>query len=172
TLVLDEPTNHLDIDSREALEKAIEEFDGTVIAVSHDRYFLGKLATRLLDLGDVAVDISVHKVGEGYEELLRDRQRRAQLTSAVIVEGATIGAPPTQKDIYLQNKKDASEARKLQNKIKRLSAEAERIEAELDAISKEMSGEAMYDYVRLSELDAKKNSLEERLLEIYEEIEI
>ncbi len=50
-LILDEPTNHLDINSREALENALSEFDGTIIAVSHDRYFISKLATRVLDLG-------------------------------------------------------------------------------------------------------------------------
>ena len=70
----------------------------------------------------------------------------------------------------MQNKKMAADARRAQNRVKRLSAEAEQIEAELERISAEMSGEAAYDYVRLSELDEKKNELEERLLEIYEEI--
>lgn len=170
-LVLDEPTNHLDIDSREALEAAVAEFDGTVIAVSHDRYFLGKLATRLLDLDGDAVDISVHKAGQGYEELLRDRQRRALSRSGESAEQiGTVDTAPSQKDVYLQNKKLAADARKAQNRIKKLSAEAEKIEAELESISAEMSGEAAYDYVRLAELDQRKNALEERLLEIYEEI--
>ena len=76
----------------------------------------------------------------------------------------------TQKDLYLQNKKQAAEERRIQNRIKKLTAEAEQIEAELESISREMSSDAAYDYVRLAELDEKKNSLEERLLEIYEEI--
>ncbi len=173
-LILDEPTNHLDIDSREALEAAVSEFDGTVIAVSHDRYFLGKLATRLLDLNDcpsgAAVDIEVYKSGNGYDELLRDRQRRELAQKDGDADKSENKAALTQKDTYLQNKKQAAEARKAQNKIKRLSAEAEKIEAELEAISTEMTGDAAYDYVRLSELDERKNALEERLLEIYEEI--
>ncbi len=173
-LILDEPTNHLDIDSREALETAISEFDGTVIAVSHDRYFLGKLATRLLDLtGNQAAptDITVHKAGEGYEELLRDRQRRAELKA--FEETDTVStAPSTQKEQYLNNKKQQAENRKAQAKIRRLEAEAREIEARLDKIQAEMTGEAAYDYVRLSELDSQKDQLEERLLEIYEEIEI
>ena len=173
-LVLDEPTNHLDIDSREALESAIGEFEGTVIAVSHDRYFLGKLATRMLDLGGSpdlsATDISVHRIGEGYEELMRDRQRRAEMGTAVAVETRTESLAPTGKELYLQNKKQAAEERKAQNRKKRLGEEAERLEKELESVEQEMSGEAAYDYVRLSELDSRKNEIEERLLEIYEEI--
>ena len=172
-LVLDEPTNHLDIDSREALETAIAEFDGTVIAVSHDRYFLGKLATRLLDLtgcpASPATDITVHTSGMGYEELLRDRQRREALTESA-QNGEAADAPSAQKEQYLQNKKNQAEIRKEKARIRRLEAEAEKIEAELGDIETQMSGEAAYDYVLLSELDTKKNALEERLLEIYEEI--
>ncbi len=172
-LVLDEPTNHLDINSREALEEAVGEFDGTVVAVSHDRYFLGKLATRLLDLDtDTHSDIHVHKTGEAYEELLRDRARRAAFlrTSASTETRESAQAEQTQKDIYLQNKKRASDERRAQNRIKKLGAEAEKIESELEAISEEISGSAAYDYVRLAELDTRRNELEERLLEIYEEI--
>jgi hypothetical protein len=72
------------------------------------------------------------------------------------------------KDIYLQNKKQAADARKAQRRLEKLAAEQEKIEAELEAIETQMSGEAAYDYVRLAELDTKKNALEERLLEIYE----
>lgn len=171
-LVLDEPTNHLDIDSREALETAIAEFEGTVIAVSHDRYFLGKLATRLLDLTETPTDMSVHKLGSGYEELLADRQRRALLKENSDGRQDATETPKTQKDIYLMSKKQASDARKAQGRIKRLTEESKRIEAELEKISEETAGEAAYDYVRLSELEERKNLLEERLLEIYEEIGI
>ena len=174
-LVLDEPTNHLDIDSREALEEAVSSFDGTVIAVSHDRYFLGKLATRLLDLtgraDSLATDITVHKAGEGYEELLRDRQRRELLGASALQDAvAPTAGISSQKEQYLQNKKQQADARKAQNRIKRLEAEASDIEEKLESIQNEMNGEAAYDYVRLSELDTQKNALEERLLEIYEEI--
>ena len=173
-LVLDEPTNHLDVGSREALETAISEFDGTVIAVSHDRYFLGKLATRLLDLTGcptaAATDMTVHKSGEGYEELLRDRQRRAELACGEAAEETENTAPTSQKEQYLQNKKLQADARKQKARIERLGAEAEKIERELDEIGEKMGGEAAYDYVLLAELDQRKTALEERLLEIYEEI--
>ncbi len=169
-LILDEPTNHLDISSREALEDAILEFDGTVITVSHDRYFIGKLATRIIELLPEGMqDMNVSAVGRGYEELCRERERRAAYggnTEASISEKA----PTAAKEQYLKAKQDAAEARKAKSRLERLQREAERIERELCEIEAEMSGEAAYDYVRLSELDEKKNALEERLLEIYEEI--
>ena len=169
-LILDEPTNHLDISSREALEEALSEFDGTVITVSHDRYFIGKLATRIIELlPEGLCDISISKVGEGYEELCRERERRAARPENIEVEPMA-QKPQTQKEIYLKNKQEAADARKAKSRLERLQKEAARLEGELAQIEEEMNGEAAYDYVRLSELDQKKNALEERLLEIYEEI--
>ena len=175
-LILDEPTNHLDIDSREALEGALEQFEGTVITVSHDRYFVGKLATRLIDLTPVSEggemsDIHVEHKGEGYEELIRDRERRALRASgtAEVGEQCSEAAPESQKDAYLRNKREAAEARKAQKRLERLRAEAENIENRLEEIETEMN-ECATDYKKLAALDEEKNSLEERLLEIYGEI--
>ncbi|MBQ9783787.1 MAG: ABC-F family ATP-binding cassette domain-containing protein [Clostridia bacterium] len=170
-LILDEPTNHLDIDSREALEEALAAFDGTVITVSHDRYLIGKLATRILDLTPSGLyDIRIEQVGSGYEELCRERQRRAD--AGTDAPGAPSVAPSTQKEQYLKNKQEQAEARKQKNRLERARKEIERLEAELEAVETEMAGDAAYDYVRLSELDTRKNALEERLLELYEEIEL
>ncbi len=167
-LILDEPTNHLDIDSREALETALSGFDGTVITVSHDRYFIGKLATRILDLTPEGVfDLSVSPTANGYEELCRVRAGRSTSTAD---RGVLAEASGSQKEQYLKNKQAAAEERKAKARLERLSKEAERLEAELAAIEEEMNGSAATDYVRLAELDTKKNALEERLLEIYEEI--
>ena len=168
-LILDEPTNHLDIDSREALERAIDEFEGTVIAVSHDRYFLSKLATRVLDLmPKPAVDVYVSHKGEAYDELCRDRERRAQESTS----GGEVETVSVNKEQYLRSKQAQADRRREKARISRLESEAKRIEDELERISEEMSGEAAFDYVKLSELDNRKNELEERLLEIYEELEI
>lgn len=174
-LILDEPTNHLDIDSKEALELALEKFDGTVIAVSHDRYFIEKLATHVLDLTpNGAFEIPIMNRGNAYEELCRDRQRRSE-QQAISYSKQNANTPSASaelspKEQYLKNKQDAAEARKAQRRIDRLQQEASKIEAELEQIDDEMSGDAATDYVRLAELDQKKNALEERLLEIYEEI--
>ena len=171
-LILDEPTNHLDISSREALEEALLDFDGTVITVSHDRYFIDKLATRIIELLPEGIsDMAVSNVGEGYAELCRERARRTEISSGV-ERSIDVGAdkPSTQKEQYLKAKQEAAEARKAKNRLERLTKEAEKLEAELEQIEKEMCGDAAYDYVRLSELDERKNAIEERLLEIYEEI--
>ena len=72
---------------------------------------------------------------------------------------------------YLKNKKENADSRKAKKHLERLQREATKIENELAEIENEMNGEAAYDYNRLSELDIKKNELEERLLEIYEELE-
>ena len=173
-LILDEPTNHLDIASREALEEALYDYDGTIVIVSHDRYFIEKLATRIIDVipvseGGGLYDVTVLKRGEGYAELCRDRERRLQNVNFEV--SLAQNEMSSAKEQYLKAKKENADSRKAQRRIERLKAEAEKIENELSEIDEEMNGEAAYDYARLTELDEKKNALEERLMEIYEELE-
>ncbi len=172
-LVLDEPTNHLDIDSREALETALLNFDGTVLAVSHDRYFINKLATRILDLrpgdgfdGDI-FDFKVEHSGDGYTELCSAKEKKSAFAAAA--PGADEIKISSNKEQYLQNKKAVSEARREANRIERLKNEAAKLEDELEKIESEMYGSAASDYKRVAELDSRKNDIEERLMKIYEE---
>ena len=174
-LILDEPTNHLDIDSKEALEGALADFDGTVITVSHDRYFISKLATRMIDMTASPFssysDIHVSRKGEAYDELCLDRERRDRLEAN---DAAAVSAMPSvssNKEAYLKNKQEAADQRKQKKRLERLRAEAEKLEAELERIDVEMMGEAATDYMRVAELDTRKTEIEDRLLEIYEETE-
>ena len=173
-LVLDEPTNHLDIDSREALEAALEEYDGTVLVVSHDRYFIEKLATRIIDMipvsdGGGIYDLTIPSVGRGYAELCLEREKRAQNATAVKAESSA--QMSSAKEQYLENKKKSADKRNAQKRLERRRLEAEKIEKELSELEVEISGEAAYDYARLTELYNRKEELEEKLLEIYEELE-
>ena len=175
-LILDEPTNHLDIDSREALENALHGFDGTILVVSHDRYLVEKLATRVLCMrpgapfsGDV-LDFHVDHPGEGYTEYERYVQaRRAEMVTGeeVRVKAETSDA----KQQYLKNKQDVAAERKRLRRIEKLHAECEALETELASIEKALWGEAATDYEKVAELDARKTEIEEQLLLDYEELE-
>ena len=175
-LVLDEPTNHLDIDSREALESALEQFDGTIVTVSHDRYLIEKLATRILQLhpgpafaGDL-LDYHVDHPGTSYTEFGQYKALRvAKYEESPMASIAT--APSTQKEQYLKNKQANAEARKKKAMLERLKKECETLERELASIEEELFGSAASVYVRAAELDARRAEVEERLLEIYGELE-
>ena len=178
-LVLDEPTNHLDIDSREVLEAALEQFEGTIVTVSHDRYLIDKLATRILEIkpgdafeGDL-LDFHVDRAGKAYTELCDYKNARTAERLALTNQSAVVSIQSASgaKEQYLKNKQAASEARKRKTQIERLQKECAAIEGELAEIEQELFGSAAADYVRAAELDARKNELEERLLEIYEALE-
>ena len=175
-LILDEPTNHLDIDSKEALEEALSGFDGTIITVSHDRYFIDKLATRIIALKPGAafgeyLDYGITRQGEGYTEFVEYKTareaERLSGTSATVTATASAG-----KEDYLRAKKELSDSRREQKRIEKMKKEAEVLEAELEAISAELFGDAATDYVRAAELEELREAKENRLLEIYEEIGI
>ena len=176
-LVLDEPTNHLDIDSREALESALEQFEGTIVTVSHDRYLIDKLATRILELkpgaafaGDL-LDYHVDHPGQGYTEFSNYKAARIAEREGEATTGVTSAAPAsTAKEQYLRNKQAAADARREKARIERLKKECETLEAELAKLEEELFGSASADYVRAAELDARKTEVEERLMEIYEEL--
>ncbi|MBQ8440561.1 MAG: ABC-F family ATP-binding cassette domain-containing protein [Clostridia bacterium] len=177
-LVLDEPTNHLDIDSREALEQALLQFDGTIITVSHDRYLIEKLATRILELkpgacfeGDL-LDYHVDHEGNAYTEFqtyknARIAERQTQASSIPVVTATA----SSNKEQYLKNKQAAAEERKKKARLEKLKKECEALEEELASIEEELFGSAAADYLRAAELDERKTIVEERLMEIYEELE-
>ena len=177
-LVLDEPTNHLDIPSREALEDALAQFDGTILTVSHDRYFMDKLATRVLALhpgeafeGD-ALDYRISRVGQGFGEYLSFKKSREEsFLSGNIPQNGARNPISDNKAQYLAKKAEEAEARKEKARRERLAKEAEALENEIEEIDAELFGEAASDYTRAAELDARKTAAEERLLEIYEILE-
>ncbi|MBQ7321413.1 MAG: ABC-F family ATP-binding cassette domain-containing protein [Clostridia bacterium] len=176
-LILDEPTNHLDINSREALEGALDGFDGTVFVVSHDRYLVEKLATRILEIkpgpafdGDLH-DYHVDHVGHGYTEYQTFKQERIARMGADTGSAATVRSESSaSREAYLQNKAKLADERKQKNRLARLQKEAEALEAELEEISAALFGDAATDYKKAAALQQRQAEAEERLMEIYEEI--
>ncbi len=176
-LVLDEPTNHLDIDSREALEAALEQFDGTIITVSHDRYLIEKLATRILELhpgapfsGDL-LDYPVSHPGTSYSEFRQYKDRRIAEHRENVAGAESAPVAGSGKEQYLKSKQAAADARKRRARLEKLQKEAADLEAELEAIEADLFGSAASDYVRAAALDARRGEAEERLMEVYEELE-
>ena len=187
-LILDEPTNHLDVDSREALEGALSDFDGTIVAVSHDRYFIEKLATRVVEItpGTGATGISgtgdftdyrIDRRGEGYTEYRRFMEARrgggiapSKMSVSTAAPTASTGTSSSKED-YQRAKANAAEERRRRSRLEKLRREAETLENDIDRIDAEMNGEAATDFVRVAALDTEKTEKEERLLAVYEEIE-
>ena len=176
TLILDEPTNHLDIGSREALENALTDFEGTIICVSHDRAFIDSLATRIIgfDNDHVLHDLQSSAKGAAWEEWIAflasagAAEAPAPAAAAAAPEG---GAPLSQKEQYLANKKNAADARRAAARLEKLKKEQAALEAELDACNAELYGDAASDYKRAAEISARIEEIENRLLEIWEETE-
>ena len=176
-LVLDEPTNHLDIDSREALESALEQFDGTIVTVSHDRYLIEKLATRILELhpgrefdGDI-LDYHVDHPGTSYSEFRQYKTLRIERYEAAAAQTPATVTLSSNKEQYLKNKQATADARKKKAQLERLKKECAALENELAKIEEELFGSAASDYVRAGELDERNCEVEERLMEIYEALE-
>jgi len=173
TLLLDEPTNHLDIATIDALETALNNYNGTVLAVSHDRYFVDKLATKIIDFNHIT-DGSPLVFQGNYKEYSAFLAERENLVFANTDNNDIIkvNSPLVSgnKLRYEEQKKQASEKRKLQTKLARLNEEKTILESELDKIA-EGEKEFETDHIVLAELFEKKIAAEARLLEIYEELE-
>ncbi len=162
-LILDEPTDHLDIESREALENALLSFDGTIIAVSHDRYFTKRLATRFVDLGENGRDFR-----GTYDEYLLYQQNRA---SEVETFAKYEPAESTQKEEYIERKKKGAEIRRIEKRKAEVAREIKKLEQQLIDIDDELFGDAAADYIRAAELTDLKTTTEDRLMQLYAEEE-
>ena len=171
-LIMDEPPNHLDIGSREALEAALEAFDGTVIAVSHDRYFINRIATRIIELTpDAPHGCNEYLLSDSeppYEQYERMRQSRLPAPGQTPPQGGNDRSMSEGRQRYEERKRAQSKQRSEERRRERAQARVGEIEARLSALEQELFGEAATDYLRASELDREKQSLEEELLSLYE----
>ena len=161
-LILDEPTNHLDIDSKEVLENALIDFDGTLLFVSHDRYFINRVATHVLELSENG---STLYLGD-YDYYV---DKKAEMEVSQIEETSTSNQAKEASPVndYQAQKESQKEVRKLMRQIESLEAEIEELESQSQVISEQMletndAGELME---LQAELDKISNRQEEAMLE-------
>lgn len=150
-LILDEPTNHLDIDTKEVLEKALCDYDGTIIFVSHDRYLLNRLATRILEITPDSVE-SFNGGFDEYMEVKRSKQlAEEKQLEAQKAEKAKQEAAEKSVKAYRSKEQRSADAKK-RNRIRELEKEIEKLEAEMQALQEEMaSPEVCQDYQLMQE---------------------
>lgn len=162
-LILDEPTNHLDLSSKEAIEEALDEYTGTVIFVSHDRYLLSKIADRLIELTDGTY--RMHNYGfEKYIDVLRDEQAEQKRISDAekFARNAELAKEKAAKTYRSKQQRSADAARK--NEMKRLEKEIDIFQAEIDALTEEISKEEVYsDYELMNEKCSRIEVLKQQI---------
>lgn len=173
-LILDEPTNHLDITSKEILEDALNSYTGTVLYVSHDRYFINKTATRILDLTGHTL---VNYIGN-YDYYLEKKELMTELyasaSSGNQENGAEGGASQTPegsdvKQDWKAFKEEQARIRKRQNDLKKTEDEIHQLETRDGEIDGLLTREEVFtDVSRLMELNKEKEEIQTRLEELYE----
>lgn len=133
-LILDEPTNHLDIDSKEVLENALIDFDGTLLFVSHDRYFINRVATQVLELSEEG---STLYLGDYDYYLEKKAELEALAVAQAEAEPASSTEEVTSNDYHLQ-KQNQKELRKITRRIEQLEAEMEELDQKIQDITETM----------------------------------
>lgn len=166
-LILDEPTNHLDITSKEILENALKNYTGTILYVSHDRYFINQTATRILDLHDGVITSYIGNYDYYIEQQLVSTARAEEKASVVREE------TENKKD-WKRSKEEQAKERKRQNDLKKTESRIEELENLISSLDEEMAlPENATSAAKLSELakqQAKANEELEHLYEIWEKL--
>ena len=169
-LILDEPTNHLDMMSKEILEEALINYTGTILYVSHDRYFINKTATRILDLQEKHF---INYIGN-YDYYLEKRETLTANTLSQIPQNKPSNSLVTSKETdtkldWKQQKEEQARIRKQQNELKKTEDAIASLESRNAEIDELLSKEEIYtDVSKLMELNKEKTSIEEELEQLFE----
>lgn len=161
-LILDEPTNHLDITSKEILENALKNYTGTILYVSHDRYFINQTATRILDLSPNGITSYIGNYDYYIEQQLVSTARSEEKTTVVKEE------TETKKD-WKRSKEEQARERKRQNDIKKTETRIEELEQLLSSLEEELSlPENATNVAKLTEITTRQAAATEELEALYE----
>lgn len=164
-LILDEPTNHLDIDSREVLENVINEFPGTVLFISHDRYFINQVATDVLDMSATGIK---HYEGD-YDDYLEAVNKELASTAGQEQQDSSTAKPKksSAQQSYQQSKETQRARRKLQRQVDKLENQMASLEEQEQALQEQMSQpEIATDIGKLTDLQKQLNKLNEQSEEV------
>lgn len=165
-LILDEPTNHLDLSSKDAIEQALEEYTGTIIFVSHDRYLLSKIATRIIELKADGYEVYENNFAK-YLDILKQRQEEEKRrTDAEKLEKAQTAMREKSAVAYKSKQQRSAEAER-RKKIKSLETEIDTLQNQLDLLNKEITKPEIFsDYETMnqkcSEIDRIKTLIDEK----------
>ena len=154
-LILDEPTNHLDIDSKEVLENALIDFDGTLLFVSHDRYFINRVATHVLELSENGSTLYL-----GDYDYYVDKKAEMEVSQTEETSTSNQAKESSSVNDYQAQKESQKEARKLMRQIENLEVEIEELETQSQAISEQML--ETNDAEKLMELQAELDKINHR----------
>ncbi|COJ00212.1 ABC-F family ATP-binding cassette domain-containing protein [Streptococcus pneumoniae] len=154
-LILDEPTNHLDIDSKEVLENALIDFDGTLLFVSHDRYFINRVATHVLELSENGSTLYL-----GDYDYYVEKKATAEMSQTEEASTSNQAKEASPVNDYQVQKESQKEVRKLMRQIESLEAEIEELESQSQAISEQML--ETNDADKLMELQAELDKISHR----------
>ena len=171
-LILDEPTNHLDITSKEILENAINNYEGTILYVSHDRYFINKTATRILDLVNKKL---VNYLGN-YDYYLEKKDELTKVYAAADATSAdTVNVQKETSENKLswqQMKEEQAKERKKQNELKKLETRINELETRQAELNEEMANPEISSNVgKLTEITKEMDKITEELDSLYEKWE-
>lgn len=154
-LILDEPTNHLDIDSKEVLENTLIDFDGTLLFVSHDRYFINRVATHVLELSENGSTLYL-----GDYDYYVEKKATAEMSQTEEASTSNQAKEASPVNDYQAQKESQKEVRKLMRQIESLEAEIEELESQSQAISEQML--ETNDADKLMELQAELDKISHR----------
>ncbi|WP_436961071.1 ABC-F family ATP-binding cassette domain-containing protein [Staphylococcus xylosus] len=166
-LILDEPTNHLDIDSKEMLEQALANFKGTILFVSHDRYFINELANKVYDLD---LDGGTMYLGN-YQYYIDKTEESAALKAKEELENPTVNDTVTkQNDSYIDQKQQKREQRQIERQIETCELNIETFEEEINDINHQLTLPDVYsDPEKANSLAVSKSEIEQKLEQVMAE---